>query len=178
MNDARRRVFAAGLMIGGGLMVLGVVLAFYLIQHPPLPQLPRVGSRMPDFQLADVSGKTVRLSDYAGQNVFINAWATWCPPCREEMPMLVDYYNQHKDQNFTVLAINAGETRQEIAQFVSDQGMTFPVLLDTGSKYLDSQMIDSLPTTILVGPDGKVRALHVGVMDAQIFQKEILAKLP
>jgi thiol-disulfide isomerase/thioredoxin len=177
MDDGRRRVFASALILGGGLMLLGVALAVYLIQHPPTPRLPVVGTRLSNFTLTDLNGKTVQLSDFAGQTVLINAWATWCPPCREEMPMLVDYYRQHHSQKFTILAINAGEASQDVSGFAQEYGMEFPVLLDTNSTFLDSQLIDSLPTTILLGPDGKVKALHVGLMTAEIFQNEILAKI-
>jgi len=132
---------------------------------------------MTDFALADLQGRTVHLSDYRGKTVLINSWATWCPPCRDEMPLLVDYYNRTRPNGIVVLGINAGETGAEASAFAQEYGMKFPILLDNNSDFLDSILIDSLPTTILVGPDGTVRALHVGSMTAEIFNYEILAKI-
>jgi peroxiredoxin len=163
------------LLIGVGIALLvGAVLAIYLPSRPHFMGFPRVGQRLPDFALNDLNGKLVHLKDYSGKTVLVNAWATWCPPCREEMPLLVAEYNRRKDTGFTVLAINAGETRQDAAAFAQSYGMSFPVLLDPDSKLLDSLLIDSLPTTILVGPDGRVKAVHIGNLTEASYEREIL----
>lgn len=178
MNDPRlRRLLALGLVLIGLGLVVTVAIMLYLQNRPPEVGFPRVGTRMASFKMLDLQGKQVSLADYAGRTVLINAWATWCPPCRDEMPMLVDYARRNPN-GASVLAIDAGETYADVAEFAKQYGMTFPVLFDPNSNFLDSILVDNLPTTILVGPDGIVRAVHVGGMDEAIFTSEILAKLP
>jgi thiol-disulfide isomerase/thioredoxin len=178
MSDPRiRRLFALGLVLIGLGLVVSVAIVLYLQNRPAEVGFPRVGSQLANFRLLDLQGSQVSLADYSGQTILINAWATWCPPCRDEMPMLVDYAKRHPN-DLTILAIDAGEARAEVSAFVQQYGMTFPVLLDPDSRYLDSILVNNLPTTILVGPDGMVRAFHVGGMDEAIFTSEILAKIP
>jgi thiol-disulfide isomerase/thioredoxin len=161
----------------GGLLLLTAAVLLYLSNRPAVG-FPRVGSRMVNFSLRDLDGDEVRLRDYAGRTVLINAWATWCPPCRAEMPMLVSVYQERKGSGFAILAINAGETREEAATFAVEHGMDFPVLLDSDSALLDSLLIDSLPTTILVGPDGVVKVVHIGVLSPEAFAELIAPLIP
>ncbi len=178
MNDPRlKRLLALGLMLIGAGLVIGVAILLYVRNRPSEVGFPRVGSKLADFRLSDLQGKQVSLASLSGQTVLINVWATWCPPCREEMPMLVEYARRNP-KGVTILGINDGETREEAAAFAQQFGMTFPVLLDVNSRYLDAILVDNLPTTILVGPDGVVRAIHVGLMSEAIFTSEILAKIP
>ncbi len=166
------------LLVGvGGAMLLSAVLLLYLSNRPAVG-FPRVGSRMVNFSLRDLEGNEVHLRDYTGQTVLINAWATWCPPCEAEMPLLVGAYQKYKDSGFTILAINAGETREEAAAFALNYGMDFPVLLDSDSTLLDSLLIDSLPTSVLVGPDGVVKAVHIGILKPEDFAAQIAPHLP
>ena len=178
MSDPRlKRLLSLGLMLIGAGLVLSVAIILYLRNRPAEMGFPRVGAKLASFRMPDLQGRQVSLSDYAGRTVLINVWATWCPPCRDEMPMLVDYARRNPN-GVTILGINDGETREEAAAFTKQYGMTFPVLLDLNSRYLDAILVDSLPTTILVGPDGVVRAVHVGLMSEAIFTAEILAKIP
>ena len=172
-----KRLLGAILMVLGGLALMGGGVWYYLANRQTGPYLPVVGTRLPAFQLADLNGRAVGYNSYAGKPLIINFWATWCPPCRDEMPMLVDYYNKNQANGVVILSINAGETAVDAANFVNAYQMKFPVLLDADSKYFDSLLLDSLPTTILVGPDGVVRALHIGYMSPEVFQNNILAKI-
>lgn len=133
-----------------------------------------VGVRVADFAFSDLTGKTVRLSDFKGRSVLINSWATWCPPCQREMPDLEAFYQQHQSNGFVVLAINAGETREQAAGFVSQIGMTFPVLLDPDEKFTDRYNIRDYPTSVLVGTDGLVKAVHIGLITPEQLDREIL----
>ncbi len=134
---------------------------------------PRKGSPLGNFTLTDVSGSQVRLSDYAGRPVLINAWATWCPPCQAEMPDLNAYYKAHSSQGFVILAINAGETKAQASGFAKQLGLDFPILLDPSESLMDALHIADFPTSILVGRDGLVTAIHVGRMTPAILEKEI-----
>ena len=91
---------------------------------------PQKDFNAPDFALAALDGSTIALSDLEGQVILINFWATWCPPCREEMPAIQQLYDQYQDRGFTVLAINQGQEAAQVATFAEEMGLTFPVLLD------------------------------------------------
>jgi thiol-disulfide isomerase/thioredoxin len=164
-------------MVFGGLILMAVGGWLYFSKREAGPALPVVGSKLPAFQLADLQGKPVRLSDYAGKTLIINFWATWCPPCRDEMPTLVQYYEEARPGNVELLSVNDGEPAADVAKFVGEFKMNFPILMDADSQYFDKLLLDSLPTTILVGPDGVVRALHIGYMSPQVFQAEIVDKI-
>ena len=122
-----------------------------------------IGKSVGDFSLMDLDGKTVHLSDYKGKTVLINAWATWCPPCRAEMPDLENYYRQQKENNFVILAINAGDTLEQAQGFVRSNNLSFPVLLDPDVEILQALGITGFPTSILIDPDGIVKYIHIGM---------------
>lgn len=133
----------------------------------------QIGRPLADFSLSDINGHTVSLSDYAGQWVLINAWATWCPPCKAEMPDLNAYYQAHQGQGFVILAINAGDPADAAADFAQQKGLTFPVLLDPEMSLLTSLGVQSFPTSILVGADGVVKTIHLGMFSTQTLEEEI-----
>jgi len=164
------------ILVIGGILILATVIIF-LTRQPADATAglypPRIGQPMPDLALNDLSGKLVRLSDFTGQPVLINAWATWCPPCRAEMPLLNEYYLQHKADGFVILAVNAGETQPQVSQFISQTGFSFPVLLDADSAALSRLGVFSFPTSILVGRDGTVKKIHVGLITPETIQTEI-----
>ena len=168
-----------------GLIILGVVLVFLAIAvlfgqntSPQQVALPQIGKPFSEFSLTNLEGKPVHLSDYKGKTVLINAWATWCPPCKAEMPDLNAYYLAHKDQGFVILAINAGDPAPDAAAFASEKGLSFPVLLDPNSNLLTSLGIDSFPTSILIGTDGVVKVIHIGLFTPQAMAAELTPNLP
>jgi peroxiredoxin len=163
------------LIIGGLLILVAAVVTLARRPAEPTTRLypPKIGQPMPDLALTSLSGEQVRLSDFAGQPVLINAWATWCPPCRAEMPLLNEYYLQHKEDGFVILAVNAGETQSLVAEFISQTGFNFPVLLDPDSESLSRMGVFSFPTSILVGKDGTVKKVHVGIITPETMQNEI-----
>lgn len=174
------------LIIIGVLMMMtalvGLLNQFRQTSSPGAAQAPstgplRVGIPMPAFTLSDLDGKQVKLSDYAGRVVMINAWATWCPPCEAEMPSLNTFYQQHRDSGFVILAINAGETREQAATFVSKYGLAFPILLDPNLALMDQFAIQDYPTSILVGKDGKIKVKHIGYLSPEAIEREILPQI-
>lgn len=138
---------------------------------------PKLDQPMSDFTLADVSGKWVNFSDYTGQVVLINTWATWCPPCRSEMPDLNEFYNQYRSQGFVVLAVDAGEAPATAAGFAAEFGLTFPVLVDPDYRVLDGLKIDTYPTSILVDRKGIIRNIRVGVHTPETLAETVLPLL-
>jgi len=125
---------------------------------------PVVGAPAPDFTLNDLSGNQVTLSNFRGQVVLINFWATWCGPCLIEMPAIERRYAALKDQGFVVLAIDLDEPITEVSAFVHELGLTFPVLLDPGAAINDLYRVRGLPTSFVVDREGVIQQLHIGLM--------------
>jgi cytochrome c biogenesis protein CcmG/thiol:disulfide interchange protein DsbE len=123
---------------------------------------PDKGSQAPDLALQSLDGSTISLSDLKDQVVLINFWATWCPPCREEMPALQEIYDQYREQGFTVLAVNQHQEAAQVSPFVKDLGLTFPVLLDLDGQVARRYRVRALPTTFLVDRSGVIRETIVG----------------
>jgi peroxiredoxin len=126
-------------------------------------EAPTVGSLAPDFALQSVSGKTVSLSDHRGKVVLINFWATWCPPCRQEMPHIQERYALYSP-DFVVLSVNNGETAVEVESFVESFGLTFDPLLDPGADVSILYQITGYPTSVFVDREGVIRYIKVGFM--------------
>jgi peroxiredoxin len=133
----------------------------------------RVGARVGDFVLANVQGQPVRLSDFEGKVVLVNGWATWCPPCRAEMPTLQAFYDIHREEGFELLAVNAGESQSAVSAFVSQAGFTFTVLLDPGERVLSGLGTSGLPTSFVIGRDGKVAYIHAGGITADVLETRV-----
>lgn len=123
----------------------------------------------PDFTVQNLDGKTVSLSDYRGKVVLLNLWATWCPPCREEMPSMQTMYDDLKGRGFTILAVAAPnpprETREKIENFIADGQYNFPILIDSEYEVNGIYGTGSIPTSWVVNTDGNLVARLVGATD-------------
>lgn len=116
----------------------------------------------PDFTLKSNQGKNLRLADLRGQVVMLNFWASWCGPCRQEMPLLDELYGRYNPTGFVLLGVNVDADPQEADKLLSEIPVSFPVLYDTNSKVSESYKVDAMPTTIFIDRDGKLRYLHRG----------------
>ncbi len=116
----------------------------------------------PDFELSDLDGKIHHLSDYRGKVLIVNFWATWCPPCREEMPSMERAWQKIKDDGMAMIAINVGEDEDTIFQFTASYPVTFPLLLDQDSEVVGPWGVRGLPTTYVVDPQGRVVYRAIG----------------
>jgi peroxiredoxin len=172
---ARRKAQVQSIAIIGGLIVIiGAVLALSFSVAPNISVGPaRIGQPIADFTLTDINGVAHKMSDYKGRPVLINAWATWCPPCRAEMPDLHAFYLQHRAEGFELLAINSGESQPEVASFIEQMGFTFPALVDPSKAVLNGLGIDGLPTSILVGRDGTVKYIHIGGLSPEMITTQL-----
>lgn len=130
------------------------------------------GNRAPDFELETLDGDEVKLSDLKGERVLVNFWATWCPPCRAEIPDLQKF---HEDTDVTILAINATETEEShdnIPKFVKNFEMEFPVLLDEDSSVSTTYQAQALPTSYMVDSDGIIQYKAMGAMNYDLMIQE------
>ena len=142
------------------------------------PAAPTVGRAAPDFRLATLDGSAVRLSDLQGKLVLINFWASWCGPCRQEMPGIVQAYNQNKDRGFVVLSVDEQEDPGTVRQFVDQFSMDFPIALDvTGQVGQAFRAGTQFPTSVWVDQRGLVQEVKYGPMDAA-FLAQKLSGLP
>ena len=131
-----------------------------------LDGLPEVGDLAPDFELSTLSGDNMRLSDHAGRPVILNFWATWCAPCRLEMPELQRAQDEFAtvENGPIVLAINQGDSAERVNDFFAEVGLTLAALLDGNGDVGTTYGAFFLPTTVMVGPDGIVTAVHRGMI--------------
>jgi peroxiredoxin len=123
------------------------------------------GGATPALQLQDVDGKLHRLADYRGKVVLLNFWATWCAPCREEMPSMQSLRESLEGRPFAVLAVNVGEGERAARDFGEKMALRFPILLDRDMTTTRAWSARVLPASYVIGPDGKVAYSYLGAID-------------
>jgi cytochrome c biogenesis protein CcmG/thiol:disulfide interchange protein DsbE len=162
-------------LVGVGLIVIGLVATNVLISgglsddNSVVPSV--VNFPAPDITLNDLNGKKVSISDYRQQIVLINNWATWCPPCKAEMPTLLKYFKAHSNQGFMLIGIEAGDPLDDVASFVDDYGLTFPILLDPNNKSLVAFHNDNLPSSYVIDNNGNVVLAWTGPINGPMLEK-------
>src|SRR5438105_5501245 len=127
--------------------------------------VPWMRGATPTLMLADLSDHTHTLADYRGKTVIVNFWATWCEPCRDEMPSLQRLARRMADRNLVVLTVDVGEAPERIRRFLTQAGIELPVLLDRDSSTSRAWQARGYPTSYVVGPDGRIRYYYVGALD-------------
>ncbi len=120
------------------------------------------GQAAPDFALKSSTGENLRLSEYRGDVVMINFWATWCGPCRQEMPLLDELYNRYQRVGFNLLGVNIDDDSRKAMQMIEELGVDFPVLFDSKKEVSKLYNVEAMPVTVLVDRDGEVRYVHHG----------------
>ncbi len=145
---------------GFGKMVKGIALAALFV----LPAFAASSSGpAPSFQLSGRGGKAINLAQFKGQVVMINFWATWCGPCRQEMPLLEDIYKKYKAMGFTMLGVNVEPDSAGAEAWLSKQkSVSFPIAFDTDSKVSKLYKVAGMPSTVFVDRKGNVRVMHKG----------------
>lgn len=167
-------------MIGTGFMVLGIMLFFMLrssaasSQTDEFSTIPaKVEYPAPQLRLKDLSGNSVSLTDYSGKVVLVNMWATWCPPCKAEMPTLEAFYEKYKNDGFVIVGINDGETRDLVEPFVSEHNLTFPIWLDEHYASEKAFNTANLPSSYVIDRQGTVRLMWIGAISARVLEKYV-----
>jgi len=132
---------------------------------------PVTGQPAPNFEISYPDGRHVRLSDLRGQPVLINFWATWCGPCRVEMPELIKAYEVHRQHGLVILAVNVQESALQVQPFVEEFGMSFPVILDLDGEISRQYQVRNLPSSIFIGRDGVIAVRWVGILLPEQLQR-------
>lgn len=158
-------------------LILIVASGTFIFQDASLQNAPstvpvQANFPIPELTLTDLDGVTHSLVDYQGQVVLVNLWATWCPPCKEEMPTLDAYYNKYKNKGFVIIAINDGDPTSDVLQFTKDYALTFPVWLDpTYMATEDAFKTLNLPSSYVIDKSGIVRLQWVGAINNKMLEK-------
>lgn len=165
------------------LLALGLVLtaasAYFILSDESPLNVPttvpvEVNFPAPELTLTDMQGVSRSLSDYRGQIVLVNLWATWCPPCKEEMPALQAFYDKHERNGFVIIAVNDGDPAADVFQFVKDYKLTFPVWLDP--TYIATEQAFktlNLPSSFVIDRDGTTRLMWVGGISRGMLEKHV-----
>ena len=120
------------------------------------------GQVAPDFALKSSSGENLRLSEYRGDVVMVNFWATWCGPCRQEMPLLDELYSRYQRVGFSLLGVNIDDDSRKAMNMISELGVSFPVLFDSRKEVSRLYQVDAMPVTVIIDREGNVRHVHHG----------------
>jgi len=120
------------------------------------------GQAAPDFALKSSSGDNLRLSEYRGDVVMVNFWATWCGPCRQEMPLLDELYSRYERVGFSLLGVNIDDDSRKAMNMVSELGVSFPVLFDARKEVSKLYKVEAMPVTVLIDREGTIRYVHHG----------------
>jgi cytochrome c biogenesis protein CcmG, thiol:disulfide interchange protein DsbE len=164
-----------GTLLAGSLFIVATRVQPRALTRPttaaPVDRAPaaRIDHPAPPFTLNSLDGSTVTLGDLAGQVVLINVWASWCVPCRAEMPMLQATYAEYHTQGFTILAVNQREPASTVAAYMQEVGLTFPALLDTRGTVSGAYRANVLPSSYLLDRRGVIRAVYRGPIPRSVL---------
>ncbi len=160
-------------------LLITALLSVLLTSTTGFSEIPNGGKKAPDFTLKSATGANVRLSELRGRVVLVNFWATWCTPCKEELPYFNQLYSRYRTVGLEVLGVNIDKVSAQASQMRDALGLSFPVLFDPAGKTSDLYQIRSMPTTFVVAKDGTLRHVHwgFGPADPERYESEIRALL-
>ena len=140
-----------------------------------MPAIAEVSGEAPDFALKSAGGENIRLSELRGEVVLINFWASWCGPCRQEMPHLEALYQKYEPLGFELLAVNVEQDRRKADKMLKKQPVSFPVLFDDRNEVSKLYEVIAMPSTVIVDRDGNVRHVHHGYKPGyeQDYQQQV-----
>jgi cytochrome c biogenesis protein CcmG/thiol:disulfide interchange protein DsbE len=159
-------------LLGGAWIVLSQVPTGNVVTDVGITEAPIAGYLAPAFTLNNTVGDAVTLSEYRGQPVVVNFWASWCPPCRAEIPHFQDASIKYNGQA-TILGVDQGEPQPVVSDFGAALGVSYPLLLDTDNSVNREYGVSALPTTVFVGADGVIREVYTGIVNGAVLQDRI-----
>lgn len=180
-KDSRKTNLLPFILVGAGLLLIIGVAVILQARGGETQQYPNelilqpieVNQPAPELTLLDLDGNQVSLSDFVGQVVLVNNWATWCPPCREEMPEFQAYYEKYRQQGFQVIAVEAGQPEAEVRDFVEREGLEFIILLDPENLSLITFQNSSLPNSFVIDRRGHLRLAWLGAINGPTLEKYV-----
>lgn len=180
-SRTHRNRYLGLLLIGAGLVISALVMALILIRQEAAANessrnfvVPAVVSfPAPELALTDLDGSAVSLADFHGQVVLVNNWATWCPPCRAEMPVLDAFHDEHAAQGFSVIAVDAGEPAADVRRYAESMQLSFPVWLDPEMSAIRAFRNDGLPSSYVVDASGTVVMAWNGAITREMLEKYV-----
>ena len=163
MQQTQRRIIYVTILVLGLVWIFASADRSGISTAGKIPA-PQQGFLAPDFELKTLTGEIIKLSNLRGQAVLVNLWATWCPPCREEMRTIEKVYQEYHGQGFTVLAVNMTyqDTPVDIPPFVKERKLSFPILLDATGGVAHDYQLQSLPSSYFIGRDGVINEVVIG----------------
>jgi peroxiredoxin len=179
--EAKIRLVAM-LAMGAGLVLIGAALSAIVLARGRTDAASAEGPSVvpasvdfaaPALSLPNTSGKAESLADYRGRVVLVNNWATWCPPCKAEMPTLQAYFEAHQSEGLTVIGIEAGESAAQVQAFADSLGVTFPMWVDTETASLTAFHNGSLPNSYVIDRTGTVRLAWIGEISRSMLEKHV-----
>jgi len=180
-NKSKRKSPLPLIFMGAGLIFLSVaILIFVPKENVPAKSESRfsavpaaVNYPVPELTLTDINSYQVSLADLRGQVILVNNWATWCPPCRAEMPELEAYFRAHKNDDFVLVGINSGDKQAQVVDFVAEYGLTFPMWLDYDGEALYAFGTNALPSSFVIDKTGTVRLAWSGGIDTATLEEYV-----
>jgi len=159
------------------IMILTTGLVITGCTTSPEPTPTTVTNAAPDFQLQNLAGQSITLSDFRGKPVVLNFWATWCGPCAFEMPYIQEIYDERSSEGLVVLAINWGESASQVEQFMQNHNLSIPVLLDTKKVVAQKYNIRAFPTTFFIDKDGIIQDKVIGAFPTKEAMESRLSQI-
>ena len=186
-NHSQKHKYSSPLpliLVGVGLIVIAVAFVIFTLNTENLATGPSTGNDSasapgeinypaPELTLTDMQDQAVSLADYKGQWVLVNNWATWCPPCRAEMPDLDAYYQAHKNEGFILIGISSGDTKTQIENFTHEYGLSFPMWQDPTGASLRAFRMNYLPSSFVIDPSGNVVLVWTGAVSLETLEDHV-----
>jgi len=177
----KKKNVSAMMIVGAGLLLIGIAAIFAIPKTKEAGSVDDAASSIPvpveydapELTLKDLDGNEASLSDYRGQVTLVNLWATWCPPCKAELPVLEAYYEKHAKDGFVIIGIEDGEPPQDVAAFVKGWGLTYPIWTDQTAAAEAAFRVRALPSSFVIDRDGVVRLAWTGAISEKMLEKYV-----
>ena len=161
------------LTLGGILTVIGLLAYGFTTDPRAIPSI-LTGKQAPDFSITLLDGRTIRLSDFRGKVVFLNFWASWCPPCRAEARLLEEAWRQVKDREIVFLGVNIQDTDEGARRFIQEFDITYPNGRDPQSRIAIDYGVYGIPETFFLDREGRITYKHIGALGAETLVQKIV----